>query len=95
MKCSVLILGRVHCFFFFYGDYKSRLSLKEYIITVIIIHRSGATTSCKYDETLTRKKRPFLLQIAPGHRSLKYNTDLPPPSHSMLVLQVLSMVLYC
>ena len=42
-------------FVFFYGDYKSRLSLKEYTITIIIIHRSGATTSCKYDETLTRK----------------------------------------
>ena len=24
------------------------------------------------------KKRPFLLQIAPGHRSVRYNTDLPP-----------------
>ena len=46
-------------------------------------------------ETLPRKKRPFLLQIAPGHRSVRYNTDLPPPSHSKLFLQVLSMVLYC
>ena len=41
------------------------------------------------------EKRPFLLQIAPGHRSVKYNTDLPPPSHSKLFFQVLSMVLYC
>ena len=32
------------------------------------------------------KKRPFLLQIAPGHRSVRYNTDLPPPSHSKLFL---------
>ena len=24
------------------------------------------------------KKWPFLLQIAPGHRSVRYNTDLPP-----------------
>ena len=35
------------------------------------------------------KKRPFLLQIAPGHRSVRYNTDLPPPSHSKLFLQLL------
>ena len=40
------------------------------------------------------KKRPFLLQIAPGHRSVRYNTDLPPPSHSKLFLQVLSMVFF-
>ena len=31
-------------------------------------------------ETLM-KKRPFLLKIAPGHRAVRYNTDLPPPSH--------------
>ena len=43
-----------------------------------------------------KNKRPLLLQIAaPGHRSVRYNTDLPPPSHSKLFLQVLSMVLYC
>ena len=30
-----------------------------------------------------------------GHRSVRYNTDLPPPSHSKLFLQVLGMVLYC
>ena len=41
------------------------------------------------------EKRPFLRQIAPCHRSVKYNTDLPPPSHSKLFLQVLNMVLYC
>ena len=35
------------------------------------------------------KKRPFLLQIAPGHRSVRCNTDLPPSSHSELFLQVL------
>ena len=40
------------------------------------------------------KKRPFLLQIAPGHSSVRYNTDFPPLSHSKLFLQVLSMVLY-
>ena len=45
-----------------------------------------ATTSCKNVETLPRKKQPFLLQIAPGHRSVRYNTDLPPPSHSKLFL---------
>ena len=39
------------------------------------------------------KNRPFLLQIAPGHRSVRNNTDLLPPSHSKLFLQVLSMVL--
>ena len=33
-----------------------------------------------------------MLQIAAGHRSLRYNTDLPPPSHSKLFLQALSMV---
>ena len=37
------------------------------------------------------KKRPSLLQIAPGHRSVRYNTDLPPASLSKLFLQVLSM----
>ena len=26
------------------------------------------------------KKRPFLLQITAGHRSVRYSTDLPPPS---------------
>ena len=36
-----------------------------------------------------------MLQIAASHRSVRYNTDLPPPSHSKLFLQVLSMVLYC
>ena len=41
------------------------------------------------------EKRPFFLQIAPGHKSVKYNTDLPPPSHSKLFLEVLSMLLYC
>ena len=41
------------------------------------------------------KKRPFLLQIAPGHRSVRYDTDPRPPSHSKLFLQVLSVVLYC
>ena len=40
------------------------------------------------------EKRPFLLQIAPGHRSVKYNTDLPPPSHSKLFLQVYGLVLF-
>ena len=40
------------------------------------------------------KKRPFLLQIAPGHRSVRYKTDLPLPSHSKLFLQVLRMVLW-
>ena len=35
------------------------------------------------------KKRPFLLQIAAGHRSVRSNTDLPPPSQSKLFLQVL------
>ena len=48
----------------------------------------------KWWDTPTEKP-PFLLQIAPGHRSVKNNTDLPPPSHSKLFLQVLSMVLYC
>ena len=41
------------------------------------------------------KNRPFLLQIAPGHMSVRNNTDLLPPSQSKLFLQVLSMVLYC
>ena len=36
------------------------------------------------------KTGPFLLQITPSHRSVKYNTDLPPPSYSKLLLQVLS-----
>ena len=37
------------------------------------------------------KKQPFMLQIAPGHRSVRYNTDLPHPSHSKLFLQGWSM----
>ena len=37
------------------------------------------------------KKWPFSLQIVPGQRFVSYNTDLPPPSHSNLFLQVLSM----
>ena len=41
------------------------------------------------------KKRPFLHQIALGHRSVRYNVHLPPPSNSKLFLQVLSVVLYC
>ena len=40
------------------------------------------------------KKQPLMLQIAASHRSVRYNTDLSPPSHSKLLLQVLSMVLY-
>ena len=35
-----------------------------------------------------RKKWPFLLQIAPGHRSVRYNTNLPPPSHSAVPFKV-------
>ena len=54
----------------------------------------GATISCKNVETLP-ENQPFLLQITPGHRSVRYNTDLPPPSNSKLLLQDLSMVLYC
>ena len=51
--------------------------------------------AAKYRDSLT-KKRPFLLQIVASHRSVRYrNTDLPPPLHSKLFLQVLSMVLYC
>ena len=38
------------------------------------------------------KKQPFLLQINASHRPVRYNTDLPPLSHSKLFLQVLSMV---
>ena len=41
----------------------------------------------KYWDTPT-KKRPSLLQIAPGQRSGRYNTDLLPPFHSKLLLQV-------
>ena len=32
------------------------------------------------------EKRPFLLQIAAGHRSVRHNTDLPPPFHSKMFL---------
>ena len=45
-------------------------------------------------DTLT-KTQLFLLQIAASHRSVRQNTDLPPPSHSKLFLQVLSLILYC
>ena len=54
-----------------------------------------ATTSFKNVETLPRKNDlSFLLQIAPSHRSVRYNTDLPPPSHSKLFLQVYGLVLF-
>ena len=59
-----------------------------------LFYQSSYNQLQKWWDTPT-EKRLFLLQIAPGHRSLKYNTDLPPPSHSKLFLQVLSMVLYC
>ena len=36
-----------------------------------------------------------MLQITASHRSVRCNTDFPPPSHSKLFLQVLSMALYC
>ena len=45
-------------------------------------------------DTLT-KNRPFLLQIAASHRSLRYNTHQLPPLHSKLFLHVLSMGLNC
>ena len=32
-----------------------------------------------------------MLQIDASHRSVRYNTDLPPPFHSKLFLQVLSI----
>jgi len=41
------------------------------------------------------KNRPFLLQIAAIHTSVRYNTHIPPVLQSKLYLQVLSMVLYC
>ena len=54
-----------------------------------------ATTSFKNVEILPQKNDlSFLLQIAPSHRSVKYNTDLPPPSHSKLFLQVYGLVLF-
>ena len=31
----------------------------------------------------SEEKQPSLLQIAASHRSVRYNTDLPPPSHSI------------
>ena len=52
-------------------------------------YRLQTTTSCKNVETLT-KKQPFKLQIAASHRSVRYNTDLPPPSHCKLFFQVCS-----
>ena len=55
-----------------------------------------ATTNSKNVETLPRKTT-FLASNRSWsqERFVKYNTDLPPPSHSKLFLQVLSMVLYC
>ena len=41
------------------------------------------------------KNKPFLLQIAASHTSIRYNIHLPPVLQSKLYLQVLSMVLYC
>ena len=40
--------------------------------------QSNATTNCKCWDTPT-KKRPFLLQIAASHRSVRCDTNLPPP----------------
>ena len=39
----------------------------------------------------SEEKRPFLPQIAASHRSVRHNTDLPPPFHSKMFLQVLSI----
>ena len=47
----------------------------------------GQAVQCSYNQlqkwwdTPTEKRR-FLLQIAPSHRSVKYNTDLLPPIQS-------------
>ena len=57
------------------------------LCTFPVIWRPGTGclyTSC-YNQLQTcwdtpTKKRPFLLQIATGHRSVRYNADLPPPS---------------
>ena len=48
------------------------------------VHRYNQEQNCW--KTL-KKKLPFLLQIAASHRSVRHNTDLPPPFHSKLFLQ--------
>ena len=63
------------------------------IFNLLKMKQSNATTNCKCWDTPT-KKRPFLLQIAASHRSVRCDTNLPPPFHSKLFLEVLSMVLY-
>ena len=63
------------------------------IFNLLKMKQSNATTNCKCWDTPT-KKRPFLPQIAASHRSVRCDTNLPPPSHSKLFLEVLSMVLY-
>ena len=66
--------------------------MAERILNEFELVRVSYTTTAKNVETLSRKKKPFILQIAARHRSVRYNTDLPPPYHSKLFLQVLNMV---
>ena len=49
--------------------------------SAFVAHRQYYNQLQKWWDTPT-EKRPFLLQIAPGNRSVKYNTDLPPPIQS-------------
>ena len=67
---------------------------RAYVVLKSLVSLESTTASCKNVETL-RRKRSFLLLIAASHRSVRYNTDLLPPVPSKLLLQVLSMVLYC
>ena len=61
---------------------RALLQFKDAIKLLLVAWRpDDSTTSCKNVETLSWKKRPFLLQIAPDHRSVRYNilTSLLPP----------------
>ena len=72
-----------------------RIIIAETALTTLTANE----TNCSYNQFEkcwdTRKKWPFLLQIAAIYGSLGYNTDLPPPSHSKLFIQFFSMALYC
>ena len=76
----------VHCI-------QKKIALEQnHNVLEFCLYGNAATTSCKnvHGDTLM-KNRPFLLQVAASHISVRYNTHL----HSKLFLQVLSMVLYC
>ena len=55
------------------------LAMTKHYFLVMTWHYLSYNQLQKWWDT-SPEKRPFLLQIAPGHRAVKYNTDLSPSS---------------